>query len=172
MQIFSLRKRDFLSLKKAKTKICSCLTVLFFSLFGNSCLPLSENDKFEKYLAEKSVSRKNFDYAVIIPRAGCSGCISKAENFFLDYQKQSAKSKRTAFIFTKFESKKLLRLKFGKDLTERQNVFFDKENEISKLLTYDDQYPVLIKFQSLGIEIIQESDKTSFIKQLRFASNL
>lgn len=148
------------------------MIVLFFSILEIACQSLSENNQLEKYLETKGVNRQIFDFAVIIPRAGCSGCISKAENFFLDYQKQSNNSKRIAFIFTKFESKKLLRLKFGKDLTERQNVFFDKENEISKLLTYDDQYPVLIKFQSLGIEIIQESDKTSFIKQLRLDSNL
>lgn len=148
------------------------MIVLFFSILEIACQSLSENNQLEKYLETKGVNRQIFDFAVIIPRAGCSGCISKAENFFLDYQKQSNNSKRIAFIFTKFESKKLLRLKFGKLLTERQNVFFDKENEISKLLSYDDQYPVLIKFQSLGIEIIQESDKTSFIKQLRLDSNL
>jgi hypothetical protein len=153
-------------------RIYSRLIVLFFSILEIACQSLSENNQLEKYLETKGVNRQIFDFAVIIPRAGCSGCISKAENFFLDYQKQSNNSKRIAFIFTKFESKKLLRLKFGKLLTERQNVFFDKENEISKLLSYDDQYPVLIKFQSLGIEIIQESDKTSFIKQLRLDSNL
>jgi hypothetical protein len=147
-------------------KTFSCLIAILFNLIFSSCYAPESENKFEEYLKFSSLSSENYDYVLIIPRAGCGGCISKAEIFFLEYQKKSNRSKRIAFIFTKFDSKKLLRLKFGREIIERKNVIFDKENTISSHLSYDDQYPVLIKFKIFGIDVVQESDKSSFIKEL------
>ena len=65
----------------------------------------------------------HYSYVVIIPNAGCTGCISEAEDFFFNNKDESI-----FFIFTKIFSMKDFRLKVGNRIGNRKNAYVDDEN--------------------------------------------
>jgi hypothetical protein len=92
---------------------------------------------------------------MVIPRAGCGGCISTAETFMLDYLKHPEHHANIKFVLTDFDSEKLLRDRFGalyksdKLIIDRNNVFisntsltsiyptiyfFDKDSKLIKVV--------------------------------------
>ncbi|PIQ47982.1 MAG: hypothetical protein COW03_12250 [Cytophagales bacterium CG12_big_fil_rev_8_21_14_0_65_40_12] len=68
-----------------------------------------------------------FDKVLIIPGAGCTGCVSSAENFVME---NFERIDRILVIFTAIPSQKMLKMKLGIDLN-RQNVYLDKDNEFN-----------------------------------------
>lgn len=88
---------------------------------------------------EQNVNFKKgvFTHIVVIPGAGCEGCISESESFF-----KKNTNKNIYFVFTKISSLKVLRLKFGEKLNSK-NVYIDLE----KLFLSDDErinsYPIV-----------------------------
>lgn len=84
-----------------------------------------------------------YDYIVILPGSGCSGCITVAEEFF----KENCKSSNYYFILTNIRSLKVLKHKIGLDATKLSNVLIDHENIFSQ---YDDPiYPVVISIDCI-----------------------
>ncbi|SFF09088.1 hypothetical protein SAMN04488541_101581 [Thermoflexibacter ruber] len=61
---------------------------------------------------------------LVIPNAGCEGCISSAERFVIDNIKQE---NDLMVIFTKINSMKILKLKI-KEVINSPNIIFDKDN--------------------------------------------
>ncbi|WP_339695947.1 hypothetical protein [uncultured Roseivirga sp.] len=89
---------------------------------------------------------------VIIPNAGCTGCITTAEAFVLD---NVDKSDNVKFIFTGTSSLKGLRLKLGEDIYENERVYIDREN-----LFYSPDlisiYPLVVYLQNGLVTTIEE----------------
>lgn len=100
------------------------LMLIFSLLFFSACV---SNQDFKTQIKDaldeiETFDYDAYDYAIIIPEAGCSGCISEAEDFY-----KSHKADNIYFIFTKLVSRKDLRLKLGFDVESERNVFIDEE---------------------------------------------
>jgi len=63
----------------------------------------------------------NYSYIIIIPESEYSGCITKVEDFY----NRNKENKNIFFIFKDILS---IKLKVGKDVIEKGNVYFDKSN--------------------------------------------
>ncbi|MES1220148.1 MAG: hypothetical protein ABUT20_31890 [Bacteroidota bacterium] len=71
-------------------------------------------------------------YYVIIPGTGCGGCISGVESFLKD---NYTKFDNTRFILTKIQSKKMLKIKLGIDITDR-HLIIDSSDFFSQKSLY------------------------------------
>lgn len=100
------------------------LFILFYCLL--SCTSKdSRIQEIEKWL---SMHENHYSHCIIIPGAGCDGCISGAEYFVIEnYQRANV-----LYIFTKIESIKLLKYKLGNDIVNAPNVLFDADNKFDK----------------------------------------
>lgn len=107
-----------------KINLIIYITILFIY---SSC-----NNQKEKYINKVCIELNkldnqlldNYSCVVIIPGAGCLGCITEAENFYI----RNKENKKIFFVFTNISSIKSIKLKVGKDVIERENVFFDKND--------------------------------------------
>lgn len=102
--------------------------ILIFVSLGILACSCANNASYEKVLSsllEKNIDLKDYSAVVIIPGAGCTGCISQAEDFF----RQEMWREDHLFIFTNITSLKTLKLKMeGIDLENMDNTIIDKEN--------------------------------------------
>ena len=101
--------------------------LILLSLFGCRLVNFEQAVKksFENYLDSATYS---YQYIMLIPNSGCTGCISEAEYFFKEYKYND----KIIFIFTHVISKKDLRIRMGKENLQRKNVLID--NDISSIL--------------------------------------
>lgn len=67
---------------------------------------------------------RDFDIAIIIPGAGCPGCVSNAEKLVTDHFDESS---NLVVTFTAYHSQKILRLKLGLDL-DSDRIHLDEQN--------------------------------------------
>lgn len=74
---------------------------------------------------------------IIIPEAGCTGCISQAERYYMD----NKDSNEILFVFTNITSKKTLRLRMGTEIFTSSNVLFDFSDSIFPNEYADRIYP-------------------------------
>ena len=103
-----------------------------------------------------------FNRVIVIPNAGCNGCITFAESFY----KKNYKREDLFFVFTNIISLKLLKLKLNINITKQPNVFVDANNifsqyngaiyPVSILYNCEDQEINSIKFQEPGNDIFSE----------------
>ncbi len=70
------------------------------------------------------------DFVVVIPHAGCTGCIGNATYFMIDYLDQI--NDKVAVIFTGIGDMKLFKLQVGKAFLENPNVYIDGDNLFKK----------------------------------------
>jgi thioredoxin-related protein len=120
-------------------KIIKYLLLLPIFLFLLSCQKTDKQmAKADALLAEIDPKKLEKGIYLIIPNAGCGGCISDAENVFSQYNHK----KELKAIFTAFTSKKGLKIHLA-ELFYNQNVIVDDDNLVSKkqLLTI---YPVAL----------------------------
>ena len=90
-------------------------------------------------ILDPSFYKKSF--YVIIPNQGCDGCITFMEDFVV---KNHGISDKISFVFTRINSKKLLKLKIGKQAIESKNVFLDMDNTISFPDKSKEIYPMIL----------------------------
>lgn len=65
-----------------------------------------------------------YNAIIIIPSSGCSGCLTKAESFFLSHHEQD----NYLFIFTGFYSDKTLSIRLGgSEYIRKNNVILDED---------------------------------------------
>lgn len=103
---------------------------------------------------------RNLKALVIIPRAGCTGCIDNTTNY-IRYNYKSLSN--THIVFTAINDKKLLKLKVGKDLLSKPNVHFDDKNIFSHPII-SSPYPQLILFENgLASELISDFEITTLL---------
>lgn len=76
----------------------------------------------------------------IIPNRGCAGCISTAEEFFINHDKLEG----LYFVFTNIISKKYLLNQLGENCFKSRNVLFDTLNSLSA--NSENIYPQIIYF--------------------------
>ena len=94
--------------------------------------------RVERFL-EDNLSQ--YDEVVIIPGAGCTGCISNAESFFLN----NVSNDRILFVFTYFISQKSLYMRLGQENLARDNVLIDTDDRFYVSHYHDNIYPYIIK---------------------------
>lgn len=97
-------------------------------------------------LAEK-VSK--FDCIIIIPGSGCTGCISQAEQYFL----QNKCTESVLFVFTNYYSYKNMSLRLGgKDNLLRDNVYMDANNAFYLKEYSEHIYPYIIYIENNAVK--------------------
>jgi hypothetical protein len=103
------------------------------------------------------IKKNNTTYIVVIPGAGCSGCVTEAEEFVQSH----ANSNKYYFIFTDYHSKKILGLKLGID-TNPKNMHFDELGLFSKARLYS-LYPTVFKlndkFEVISYEYLDPNNQ-------------
>lgn len=71
----------------------------------------------------------NKQAVLILPKAGCTGCINSAETFVVD----NAKVNRSfGVVLTDIVSLKTTKIKFGEDLIDQENIYIDHNNDFYK----------------------------------------
>lgn len=113
--------------------------MFLFLIFLNltSCNYSIEN-KVNKFL---NLTDENFGLNtpyVIIPNAGCPGCLSSAEDLVLRYKGSSC----VKFVFIEVTSLKQLKIKLGNDILKYPNILLDN-NDISAELDLHTFYPLV-----------------------------
>lgn len=102
--------------------------ILLFVILGLIACSCTNNSSYERLLSsllEKNIDLQDYSVVVIIPGAGCTGCISQAEDFF----RQQMSREDHLFIFTNITSLKTLKLKMENiDIENLDNTIIDKEN--------------------------------------------
>ena len=131
-------------MKRNRMIICTFLCFILTYMFSCDSKEEQYADRVVSLLHEKGVEIKDFTHIVIIPGAGCGGCISEAEHFFQEY-----KDEGILFIFTKVYSIKELRLRLGSHLN-RKNVLIDKEQLYISDKEEVNIYPIIIDVRDAG----------------------
>lgn len=81
-----------------------------------------------------------YSYCVIIPGAGCEGCISNSEDLVKEYSGRSD----ILFVFTRIETLKLLKYKLGEQVSSSHNLIYDVDNRFEEIEEgIDNIYPVV-----------------------------
>ena len=108
--------------------------------------------EFKNCFAKVSTdSIKKSTVYMVIPRAGCGGCISSAESFMVDCLNDSVKHDRIYFILTNFDSEKILRARFGDYISKyREHILIDKEDYFTKNLSLKSMYPTIFFVDKQG----------------------
>lgn len=131
--------------------IVFCATCFFYSCAGTSVKENRKDDLASFAQAADSVFQNSKAPAayVLLPNAGCGGCISSAEQLFEEYVK---KEKPVKFILTNISSFKAFRNTFGDSVVLHPMVYADKENFFYTKLPSDVYkiYPILFYLDSLG----------------------
>lgn len=127
------------------------------------------NNQKENYINSVRIELKKLDdllldkysYVVIIPGSGCSGCITEAESFYM----RNKENKNIFFVFTDILSIKSIKLKVGKDVIERKNVFFDK-NDVFLSNDYNENIYLLIfnikEKENINYHFLNPDEKLTF----------
>lgn len=158
---------------------------IFFSITFISCSNDS-NVSFEaagaefksSYQALTHSNKMEYPIYIVLPRAGCGGCISDAEDYVLSIAKHKD-GKKIGFILTDFGSEKILKARFGK-LINSKNVFVDKENIFAANTMLKSIYPTvymfnnsdLIKVSSFSPQMNAVNDIKQFLMNIDNVTNL
>lgn len=122
------------------------INVFFTALLLMTVVVSCQRDTYESELESKlNLFLKNekvdYEYVIIIPGSGCTGCITNAENYFLS----NVGNNKIKFVFTNNFSKKQLFIKLKKTNLQRSNIFIDNDNYFY-LIDYDKSiYPYRAK---------------------------
>lgn len=137
--------------------------ILMLILTTCSCSQNKHKNEFEQaYMAlTQSVKLENYKYSLIIPRAGCSGCIGRATTFVI---KNNEQLKKTLIVFTKVDDKKLLKIQLGQVL-HNQNILIDNSDLLSAAKTYS-IYPQLITLDHGNILFKEDFDEQKHSKKM------
>lgn len=103
--------------------------LLFFLVLGFTISCSSPGSEYGKALSfvvqsELEGSLVNYESVIVIPGTGCSGCIGKAESYFI----QHSRDNKTLFILTGVTSRKNLNNRYGRSgILKRGNVLIDED---------------------------------------------
>ena len=101
-------------------RIILCLFVLIMS----ACSSKFDKEAIKELENWLQQHENNYSYCVIIPGAGCEGCISNSENLVKEYSGRSD----ILFVFTRIETLKLLKYKLGERISSSSNIYYDIDN--------------------------------------------
>lgn len=129
--------------------------LVFFSLFAlllgcsNEKSVYSRLDQQFKNCLDTVTGTKSLkcDLYMVIPRAGCGGCISTAEVYMIQCLQEPAKHRFIKFVLTDFDSDKLLRARYG-DYYKSNQLIIDKNSIFAANNSLKSIYPTIYFFDS------------------------
>lgn len=143
-------------------KVFSVISILIF-LFLISCKEKTE--EIEKNFVIDSLKQidmsLDYQWVVIIPGAGCHGCIQEGELFM----KRNITNKKILYILTKTSSIKILQQKIGIRLNEHSNVYLDTIKQFD-IPTDNAIYPCVVEMKNGKVVTLsfQSPRNNAFIK--------
>ena len=115
-------------------------TLFILILIFSSCSFKNRGKAIEELENWLEQNRNVYSYCVIIPGAGCEGCILNTENLVREYYDRSD----VLFVFTRIETLKLLKYKLGEEVSSSNNILFDTENCFEEVADGENNiYPVV-----------------------------
>ena len=105
------------------TPILLIILIVFTSACEKKSRSVSDIEFAMKISGKESYSQK--EVILIVPNAGCEGCVTEAENFIMNYISTEL---NWQVVFTQISSKKTLKLKLGEDIYHHENVYIDSSN--------------------------------------------
>lgn len=144
-------------------KVIIKLIILSCIVF-TSCRNINHDfQNFIESIGNKQVDLDNIEFIVVIPEAGCSGCISYMEDFYL----QNNKVKSLFFVFSNIVSQKMLKSKIK---INESNTLLDIDNKIMDCYPSDKKiYPCVLELDNGFIKNIYyqfpEENGLSIVKQ-------
>jgi hypothetical protein len=94
---------------------------------------------------------KDYDSIYVIPGSGCTGCISEIESLAM----KSVYNQNVYFLFTKINSVKLFKNRFGIEFIKKQNVILDTSNLFTFPSSYREIYPILLSKQKGQVFVLK-----------------
>ncbi|MBU2903446.1 hypothetical protein KO529_01510 [Arenibacter algicola] len=132
------------------------MIVLFGAIFFVLASCHEKNNKIEQDFLSEAISHINdktsYDWVVILPGLGCTGCIEEAEFFMGEY----LENKEVLFVLTKIESLKILQRKINKHLKDYPNIHYDKQGKFV-VPTNNSIYPCILEVKNKRIVSIEFS---------------
>lgn len=127
------------------------IVFLFLSIFTFGCS--NKNSVFDRIDEQFKLSLKTLiksdkisaNIYMVIPRAGCSGCISDAESYMMKSIEDSTNNRFIKFILTDFDSEKILRARFGA-LYKSNMLILDPNNIFKSNKSLSSIYPTIYFF--------------------------
>lgn len=111
----------------------------------------SYEKKLGQALNNSSRSFKDYEKIVLIPGAGCTGCITIAEQYYREHRNDGS----ILFIFTDITSVKNLRFRLEEETLDKKNIILDLDNNFF-FPDYDESiYPYSISLKNGDIERIK-----------------
>jgi hypothetical protein len=105
--------------------------ILYVGFCATACSEKVEERELESFIGESLMKKVNIDRLktiMVIPNAGCNGCISEAEYFVSE--NALILQDRLFTVFTDVMSEKNLRLRIGKEVVESPHAFVDSYRQI------------------------------------------
>lgn len=141
----TLMKRQFTQIIGAKFALILLLSV-FMGCNNEKAVYETIETQFKECLERVTDAGVTTPAYMVIPRAGCSGCISTAETFVLSCLKDPKQYNYVKFILTDFDSEKLLRARYGK-WYKSDMLIIDKENVFNANKSLKTIYPTIYFFK-------------------------
>lgn len=127
------------------------ILIILISVFAcknqDSAIKRTDREFKNALHALKGSTRLDASIYMVIPRAGCSGCISTAEKYMMDYLEENKKQSKIKFILTDFDSQKVLLARFG-SIARNQNVIIDPKNIFRANQSLKSIYPKIFLFKN------------------------
>ncbi len=133
-------------------KFCNTNFVICFicAVFLTSCkndgISLQFNEAYQA--ANVQVDLHEIDIVLIIPNAGCQGCISTLEQFVLN---RNGQLQRLLIVFTNYSSTKALRVRFSSKILDGPNVYLDSANLFGQG-KLSSMYPVILYLEEGSVK--------------------
>lgn len=113
------------------------------------CLISCSSRRYEIVLSEMiesdfSSKLSTYEYVVVSPRSGCTGCIQESEYLFGNRVNKND----IFFIFTEIVSMKEMRLRLGKEKVNKPNVYLDTDNKYCLSSYKESAYPIAFKIEN------------------------
>lgn len=137
------------------------INYIFLVLLLISCK--NRPEEVERTFLNKSIELisipTNYEWIVIIPGAGCHGCIQEGELFM----KRNIENRNILYILTKTSSIKILQQKTGIRLNEHPNVYLDTRKQFD-IPTDNAIYPCIVEMKNGSIisHIFQKPGNDAF----------
>ena len=132
--------------------IIPLFAVIFFGI--SSCR--EKQSKIEQNFLSAAISdlnnKNSYEWIVILPGLGCTGCIEEAELFMGEYLDIN----EILFVLTKTESLKILQRKINRRLKNYSNIHYDKQSELV-VPTNNSIYPCILELKNNKIVSIEFS---------------
>lgn len=143
-----------------KTFIIYLLCIMYMC---SSCIneEYQEREYLNDVLAEYPQLTK-YSWLIIIPGAGCNGCIQESEYFLKKYVSEES----LCFVLTNISSIKILQQKTSVKIKEHPNIYVDRDN-VFLLPTNNSIYPCIAEVRNgIVVSVEFQSPQTSALHNL------